>query len=349
MPRSPFEQRDRAFSLTLPAGGGRIIELITIRNRLYAFREKDVYEVVTADLVDPERQHHETKHSYRQVFRYGCSHPVVACVFIQTKRLLDAVLLEDQSISRQAIVENAFHSMQELVRCFEICQSLADETLAAAQQCDILITAQKKDDNHLEIIQVECLEEKVKDFLISAKRFLIRQGSVLELLLGKSDHGARFNTIVKWAEQRFGEADPLTKMLRDDLGWLSFLSEARNATEHPKQNYYVEINNLTLMPGNRFTSPAWRFHIGQFSQDQFTDLIVDMSTYVENMISLAEDLILLCLEKSHVKWFRYEFYRLSDEHRNPSCPVAYDVTMRRQENLEAQNGQEVGKGEQQEK
>src|SRR3954468_17072302 len=120
MPRSRFEQRDRAFSLTLSPGCGRIIELITIRDRFYAFREKDVYEVVTADFVDPERQHPETKHSYRQVFRYGCSNPVVACVFVQTKRLLSAVLLEDQSINKENVIENAFYSMQDLVRCFEI-------------------------------------------------------------------------------------------------------------------------------------------------------------------------------------------------------------------------------------
>jgi hypothetical protein len=125
MPHSAFDRRDGAFSITLPPGGGRIIELITIRGRLYILREKDIYEAITADVIDPERQHPETKHSHRRLFRFGCSNPVVACVFVQTKRLLDAVGLDDPGISKEAIIENAFYSMQDLARCFEICQSLA--------------------------------------------------------------------------------------------------------------------------------------------------------------------------------------------------------------------------------
>jgi hypothetical protein len=179
----------------------------------------------------------------------------------------------------------------------------------------------------LELPQFDLLDEQAKEFLLSAKRFLAHQAAIVKIFFQDWNQGARFDKMARWAMRRFGENDPLAVMLQQDQPWISFLNKARDAIEHPKPNQFVEISNVSLLPGNRFASPSWRFRLEAHSHHQFSDIVLDMNVYVESMMSFAEELLILCLEKSHVNWLPYAFYRVPDNEIDPRCPIAYDVTL----------------------
>jgi hypothetical protein len=126
-------------------------------------------------------------------------------------------------------------------------------------------------------------------------------------------------------------------LLESDKDWIRLLAWYRNALDinHSRPGFEVVIENFKLCAGNKFTNPCWRYDFSGRKngkvQDEPTDLINDMNTYIMNMLDFFEELFLLCVKDNWDVGCPFQIYHHPDDEINPKCPKRYFVS-RKQKN-----------------
>ena len=102
--------------------------------------------------------------------------------------------------------------------------------------------------------------------------------------------------------------------------WAGELIYKRNAVEHPggrAGTLYVE--NIALSPDGRFILPRWHR-----DENEPFGLFPDLETYLDNMLTLAEDLLVSCIHHN-MRHEIIQFVEIPIVERNPECPVRLTV------------------------
>jgi hypothetical protein len=100
--------------------------------------------------------------------------------------------------------------------------------------------------------------------------------------------------VSKWAGQRFGPRDSFTGLLRSEQAWIGELIRKRNPVEHPGQKSgALTIKKFQPASDGLVVSPSWH-------RDSLppTDLLADIETAMDNMLTLAEDVLVACITKT---------------------------------------------------
>ena len=127
--------------------------------------------------------------------------------------------------------------------------------------------------------------------------------------------------LIKWAIATFGKSDELVRELRSDQVWITELIRRRNAIEHPGQNSgTLTIYNVGVHSSQQgIVPPSWeRTGIPEL------DVMNDMTTYVDNLLSLAED-VLANLVMRTGPFKVAQIYEIPNDKRDPACPVRLRV------------------------
>lgn len=53
---------------------------VVIDDNLFLIKENSIYRMLTAETIDPENNHPDTRHSYEKIYDIGSSSPIVARV-----------------------------------------------------------------------------------------------------------------------------------------------------------------------------------------------------------------------------------------------------------------------------
>ena len=56
-----------------PEDKSAIVDMFTIDNKLIIFKSSAIYQGLTADTIDSQKQHPETRHSYEKLYSIGAS------------------------------------------------------------------------------------------------------------------------------------------------------------------------------------------------------------------------------------------------------------------------------------
>jgi len=116
-------------------------------------------------------------------------------------------------------------------------------------------------------------------------------------LFGTNFTEARYDKAIKWATERFGENDGVTKFLTTDHDhWIHQLVKMRNAVEHPGgYSGHLHIKNFDIITSNGKTGisePTWNLN-----DDVPTLIRKDLHVFVKNILELIEDVVISALEK----------------------------------------------------
>jgi hypothetical protein len=109
------------------------------------------------------------------------------------------------------------------------------------------------------------LRHHTETFLYNAKSAL-RDFTAIFLVLFLKDFKkkAHFDKVLKWAEQKFGSEDPLSKMLAGDHVWIARIVKMRNAVEHPDHNSNIlHIENFSPIENGMtvfVVEPVWHLN-----------------------------------------------------------------------------------------
>jgi hypothetical protein len=223
-----------------------------------------------------------------------------------------------------------------LLRCENAYCQIYNETISLLATCDELIEGAKSKPSIPSLPQVAELEERVGSFLGSAKRCLEKTHALLGTFYDCPDHGSNFQAYREWMAANRSSSEAVLTLLDGDKDWSRFIAEARNAlsVNHARQNFILEVQNFKLQPGNKFSGPSWRHDLsdrGGPVQEYWSDIIKDMNTHMNNMLTFLEEVYILCILDRCDRTLPFEFavYRKPEDDISEECPVLYAAQVTR--------------------
>jgi hypothetical protein len=310
-----------------------IIEMVTVDKELLIFKTSAIYRGLTADTIDPQNQYPDTRHSHEKIYSVGASNSYVARMILQFKKILELVFQDE--VLKERLLKHVWKANKLLLECENSQYAIYKSTRQLLSKCDEIMESNKTKQTIPALPKVEDLKNHVEHFLNYGKLFLVSTFEILHIIYQMpftDQTGTHFNKHCKWARKKFGENDPIYALLDQDKGWIRILSEMRNAIQHPDAGYIVEIENIAIKPGNRFSSPAWRYDLtkkGLGRQEEYFDLVPELDVHLSNLLTFFEELLVLCaIKELDAKRSLLTVCRKKKEDIRPECPIVYVVNKR---------------------
>jgi hypothetical protein len=329
--------RESAFSLEVRdpdnlEDNSRIVEMYSIGGELLVFKTTGIYRMLTAETTDPNRNYPDTRHSYEKLYSIGSTSPYVARVILQFKEILAAAISDSQR--KQKIINHVWQANKLLLSCESALYQIYQQSMELMLECDKIIELHKANQSIPAIPKINNLDDLISQFFDNGKKFLIASYQLLNEFFAMpfSDHiQSHFDKHQKWIKNKLGEENSIYKVLKQDESWIRVIAESRNAIQHAKEGQRVEIENVSIKPGNKFSSPGWKYDLAAKKagkQEHFSDIAADFSVFLENMLTFFEELLLLCIENEIKDNVILTIYKREPEDIQPDCPVVYGITIK---------------------
>ena len=316
-------RRDSAIFATLGIeASDRIVAMISRRDGLYAISLDKTIRVNLPNDIDPEMEHDDAPIAQTLVAAKGSRNPIVARTILQAEDFLRFISSEER---RRRIQDIAWEAMTSLLAI----SRLANELRAAVDS--------KKDEilpdyslyalgpSPPPVPIVESLEIDFRSIVLLANHTMNSISELFPAFFEQDFKRGSFDRIAKWASRTFGESDPLAQMLRADEIWINIWGEIRNAFEHPKENYYVKVNNFRLLANREIQLPTWQLRNDEFDLFRPQELIDSLVFLEQNILGLFENLLVALTEKVLVSSLAIGLIDKEEKDRDPDCPKKYEL------------------------
>jgi hypothetical protein len=258
----------------------------------------------------------------RKTSNYGTRHSVVARLKVQTHELIQwADLAEDK---KRGVVAAYSDLAERLLKCHEIYRRLT----AALNR--VMVEVRPNADSRVKNVpHLIGLTAEVETFLYEGKNYLRDLLHVIKIFFdAEFDNASAFydpkgmgkSDLVVWARKKFGAEDHFATMLASEQEWTEELIRKRNAVEHRGgRSGTLHVKNFTQSPDGCFTLPNW-FR----DQNEPLGLFPDLENYLDNMLTLAEDLLVCCIHHD-MEHGIIQFVEIPPADRRTDCPVRLSV------------------------
>lgn len=326
--------REDAFSMSIkdPENSNddsKIIESIVIGDELYIFKTQNVFRMLTAESIDPDRNEPDTKHSYEKISDFGTESEYVARCILQAKKFLPFITNDEES--KNKVLEQIWELNLQLLNCKNVVREIDLHYSNLIDKCNQIIIENESSNVIPPLPKIPELEEKVRVFLTNSKLSLIGMFKFLAVFyplpIGDWTE-SHFDKHIKWLEENLGVDHEIFKLLKVDLEWIRLLAECRNAIEHSKDGQKIDITNFTLKPGNKFAPPCWTYDLTKKLgiKNGPHNLLNDLDVFCSNMLHLLEDLIILVTQDKLSTHPVVALYKVAEAKINKECPIRYDIT-----------------------
>ena len=257
----------------------------------------------------------------QKISNHGVGNPIVARLVIQSSDLLK--FLNTDEANREEILLQCMELHRRLLGCFDI-------------QSRLLFSRNETIENTKKILGEGCnttphvvsLQNEVEGFLLASKIYLREIARLLNLLFNAelpSEAGIFWNPkgqkseVAIWAENTFGLDHEIYKMLTAESEWVAELVRKRNAVEHPGGwSGDLRVINFERMPGGGIRPPVWGREVD--GEGEVTDIYSDISHLIDNMLTVAEDIIALAIGINPVSPY-ISIGMIPENERDGNCPV----------------------------
>ncbi len=327
-------QRRAAYSIEIKdtevIGVNEIVRLMALKYKCLSFSTGGIYQLILPENIDPENNYPDTKSTYKKLHSVGASNIYVARTIIQASEILKSVIFQ-KKITKADVLEKIWNSTEQLLSCENGLSKIIQQAILLGKESDKIITKNKLNPTLPGLPQIKELDEIVRNFFIQGKKFLKETYSLLEYFYELSNPiGVQFDKASKILSDEFNTDSPIVDFLSKNAEWTRFFSECRNAIEHEKKGQKITVRNITFIPGNKFSLPSWKYDLTNMQlgkQDEFSDLVADLSWFLENMLLFSEKLFLLCVQDNWNKKLPFAFYKIPDKKIDPKCPMNYQITL----------------------
>lgn len=328
--------RDKGFSINLVDPDDldaiqKITGALTIRDNLYIFTTTSIYRVLTADTLDPDRKHPETLHTYEKIYSIGSQKLMVARTIIQFN---DIFKFLSSPLNQEELLDRLWTCTMHLLDCEKASFYVYDQTMKLMPVCDKIIEENKVTGRIPALPKISDLDTYVSHFLMSGKHMLVETFGFLHDFFGmpySATNFAHFDKHIEWITKKFGDEHALNKMLHNDKNWIQIISACSNAIRHPEPNQSVNIQNISIKAGNKFSTPSWKYNLtkkGLGEYQHHVDLISDLDAFCHNMMTFLEELLLSSIDEVFKTSNMLCLQEFSDVETNKDCPVKYRVGAR---------------------
>lgn len=323
------KKRDAAFQIKLDKEGGNIMDFMPLGNILYVIRTESIYEIKTPDAIDPERKYPNTKAITRKVIGYGTKDSLVYKTLGLAKKLLNNVILEDNS-KKDVILNSYFELLKHIVHLYELYQRLINEFLKKGKAYDLLIETSKYDFLP-DIPQIDELEPSIKDFIFSfhkAQKVLL--SFFRKMYEDKIGAFTNLDSFVDRYSQYYGENSEWANTIRtDDIPWWKETWQIRNCLEHPENEVtYIKIYNIEPAPNNKIMPPSYKYKIkldNNYKETEQIDLLRDIEVYLYNIIDFSKEALLYAIKDNCDRNFEWTIYKIAESRIDPDYPCEYEI------------------------
>ena len=251
--KRPIEiQRDAA--ITLLVGGddkSPVKEFLSTGDYLYVIKETGVFRIQLADDIDPHRTNPAIPNLSQQVLAAGDNNEIVARILLTAKYLFDehnatvksfvaslfegCIVLTRQLLELDAMTRELGDEIQR--------KSAAFEESPAARNAFSLPSIQGLD---MKVHAVLTKADKAKDAILALCRIQFLSGAMGRVKLEDLDKA------VKVAMQAKPE---LVTAWKETSNYFALVRNMRNVSEHPKENYKVNLTDFTLQSHGQVYPP----------------------------------------------------------------------------------------------
>lgn len=308
-------------------------QMIDIDGQLFAFSAVATFRILTAEAIDPKSHHPDTRHSYEKLYSVGTESFLVARTLIQFNDIIDLVFAE--AAKQRYFLRRVWDCTKLLLECEQSAYKICEHTMNVISSCDEIIEKNKNEPTIPALPKVPNLEDHVSNYLMNGKHFLVETYRFLndffQIPFGERSE-AHFEKHRQSIEEKLGKKHPICQLLNDDEKWIKVISECSNAIRHPAKGQKVEVENITLKPGNKFSSPGWKYDLSKKDlpiQDEFSDIIKDLDTSLKNMFGFFEEVLLLSIKEYIEKnSLMFELVKIKSDQVSKKCPVLYRITLK---------------------
>ncbi|MET3906295.1 hypothetical protein ABID59_000616 [Bradyrhizobium sp. S3.3.6] len=316
-------RRDGAIFATLGIEAkDRIVAMIPRRDGLYAISLDKTIRVNLPNDLDPEMEHDDAPIAQTLVASKGSRNPIIARTILQAEDFLRFIPNEERQRRVRDIAWEVMTSLlaisSQITGLRSAIDSKRDEILP-----DYSLYALGPSPPPAPI--VESLEIDFRSVVLLANHTLNSISELFPVFFEQDFKRGKFDRIPRWASRTFGEADPLSRMLRADEIWINAWGEVRNAFEHPKENYFVRVNNFRLLANREIQLPTWQLRNDKLDLFRPQALIDTLGLLEQNILGLFENLLVALTEKVLVSSLAIGLIDKGEDDRDPDCPKRYEL------------------------
>ena len=292
--------RLNAISIELPPKDGRIERFFSVNDRLLVITENSIVELFTAEQIDKESNHLETRHHYQKLYSIGASNLLIINTLLFADNYLQKRIFQE-NFDQAKCKNHIWICMEYLLKCESSLFKIYSSILQLRPICDKLIQESKKNTVIPSLPQVEGLEDLVGNFLGNGKKFIEKTYEFLCLFVNCPQFGSKFKKYQKWLQTK-GNYSTLLSVVDDFIEETQFIANLRNAhsLNHPRAGQSVEIKNFTMRPSNKFSEPSWRYDLSGYdgkTQIEYTNLFLDFETFLHNMGIFFPSIFTECIKQ----------------------------------------------------
>lgn len=258
----------------------------------------------------------------KQISNYGTSNFIVARLSIQTQNILQPFYCINNDVKESIFTLYNLKIQKRLLVCNKINEEITNEIKQINNEIEKNGLKTQSQGRSIHIPQVLELEERIEQFLYSAKSVLRDLTEIFHIFFGKKFTEARYDKVLSWSEDEFGIDNNLTKLINQDHElWIKRIVTLRNAIEHPGgYSGNLKIDNFELID-EKLLLPSWQLN----DEDRFL-ISTDLNTIVLNLLEFSEEVLINCIDNKIggiPDFFRITEVPLGE--RDEKCPIRLRV------------------------
>jgi hypothetical protein len=323
-PRDDIRQRrDSAFSINLGVSSeDKVMEMISRRDGLYAVSLDKIIRVNLPDDADPAMQHANAPITQTLIVENGSRSSIVARAILQAKDFSRLFPAQEKQERMQDIAWEVMFSLLAMDRIVtHLNTSIESKKATISEDYSRYVTGASPPPPPI----VEDLELQFRSAVLISNHAVNTISELFSVFFDVNFRRGAFDRITSWSSQRFGKDDVLTLMLEGDHRWINTWGEVRNAFEHPKEDYYVKVNNFRLLPDRQIQSPTWQLKHPKLDLFRPQDLVGQLRIHQSNILGLFENLLVLLVDKAASLPVPVALIDKKETDRDPDCPKRYDL------------------------
>jgi len=275
--------RDGAGSLEVktPDDDSAITGMLTFGGRLYAVKERGIYEIKLADQIDPERKNIHVPNTIQRVLPYGSAEPWVGSVLLTGHELLKKEVL-NKSIDVDRAKSLVLEIAQNIASAKEVLKAFSDSQRIEFEKYDLKI----KQDRSVMLPSVSGIANKCKEFFQKSDHALDSLFKIVKIFYPLVSKGG-WESLKKEVGKESTQIDNFTEVIENILPFLQFVRNARNCVEHPRIEQKITTTDFTISPDNQLLPPLIEVIHPKTPQPQVP--VVDlMSQVVTSIVDIVE-------------------------------------------------------------
>jgi hypothetical protein len=250
--RAIDKQRDAAFSMRV--GGddhSGIMHHLSTGNALYVIKEEGVYQVKTADDIDPERLNPHIPHQNQQVLPAGYNHKIVGKILLTAKTLFDKHNATVEPFVA-ALFENSIVLTRQILELDAMVRELTDEITRKENELE----EKPFEPNAVCLPTISGMDTKVHNILSKADK---AKNTIIDLFRLQFMPGIKKRPLLeeldKAVEKAFETEPQLIEGWKANAQYFKLIRNARNASEHPDEHKEVAISDFAMWPDGKIYPP----------------------------------------------------------------------------------------------